>query len=136
MNLEEKQVRKFYDIIWNQHNKRVIPEVLAEEFMFRGSLGQEKHGREGFAEYLDMIHKALGNYECQILEIVCQQQKVFARMRFSGIHQNELMGYAATGKHLVWEGAALFQFTEGLVTDLWVLGDIKTLESQLNNEHT
>jgi steroid delta-isomerase-like uncharacterized protein len=136
MNLEEAQVHKFYDVIWNQYNKQAIPEVLAEGFVFRGSLGQEKRGHEGFLEYLDMVHKALGDYNCQIMEMVSEAQRVFVRMKFSGTHRNEFMGYTATGKYVAWEGAALFHFTEGLVTNLWVLGDLKTLESQLNNEKT
>lgn len=136
MTREEKQVRKFYDVIWNQHDKQAIPEVLADKFVFRGSLGLEKTGHEGFSEYLDLINKALGNYTCQIIEIVCDTQRVFARMKFSGIHRSEFMGYTATGKHLAWEGAALFHFSEGLITNLWVLGDLKTLENQLINEIT
>lgn len=136
MNLEEKQVRKFYDVIWNQYDKRAIPDVLAVEFVFRGSLGQEKTGHEGFSEYLDMVHKALGNYECQIKEIVCDANRAFARMKFSGTHRNEFMGFPATGKHVTWDGAALFHFTDGLITNLWVLGDLKSLESQLISEKT
>jgi len=136
MNLEEVQIHKFYDVIWNQHDKSAIPDVLAEEFVFRGSLGQEKIGHEGFSEYLDMIHEALGNYECQIIELVSEPQRAFARMKFSGVHRNEFMGLSPTGKLVTWDGAALFHFTNGLVTSLWVLGDLKSLECQLINEKT
>ena len=134
MKLESEQVRKFYDLIWNQHNKNLIPEVLAKGFEFRGSLGQEKYGHKGFTEYLDMVHKALGNYECHIIEMVSESPRVFARMKFSGIHRGEFMGYAATEKQITWEGAALFHFSDDLVSNLWVLGDIKALEDQLKNE--
>lgn len=131
---ETEQVRKFYDVIWNQHDKKSIPSVLTEDFIFRGSLGLEKYGHNGFVEYLDMIHKALGNYECRIIELVTESQRVFARMKFSGIHREEFMSYAATGKQVHWEGAALFHFSEGLVKSLWVLGDLNFLEKQLSNK--
>ena len=136
MSLEEKQVRKFYEVIWNEHDKTAIPEILHESFVFRGSLGVEKHGHEGFAEYLDMIHCALGDYNCIIKEIVSEQSKVFAKMQFTGVHHGMLMAVEPTGKRVTWDGAALFRFKDGKVSSLWVLGDLKSLEAQLNEGKT
>ena len=46
------------------------------------------------------------------------------------------MGFKPTGKQVEWLGAALFSFNEGLVADLWVLGDVHGLLQLLerNNE--
>ena len=129
--IEKEQVVKFYEVIWNKYNKNTIPEVLHESFRFRGSLGLERKGYAGFIEYLDMIHSALGNYKCEIKEMVSEQSKVFAKMQFSGIHKEEFMGVKATGRHISWEGAALFHFKNGKVVSLWVLGDLESLRSQL-----
>lgn len=128
---QERQVRKFYEIIWNQHDKTEVPNVLHKDFTFRGSLGQEKRGHQGFLEYVGMVHKALADYECIIEELVCEPPKVFAKMRFTGIHRDEFMGYAPTQKTVSWAGCALFTFDGDKVSDLWVLGDLKSLEHQL-----
>lgn len=131
MNSHERQVRKFYNVIWNQRDKTEVPNVLHEDFTFRGSLGEEKQGHQGFAEYLDMVHLALANYECIVEDLVCESRKVFAKMRFTGIHRGEFLGYAPTGKTVSWAGCALFTFEGDKVSDLWVLGDLKSLENQL-----
>lgn len=131
MNSHERQVRKFYGVLWEQHDKSEIPNVLHEAFTFRGSLGQERRGHQGFGEYLDMVHAALANYECIIEDLVCGPEKVFAKMRFTGIHQGEFMGHAPTRKRVSWAGCALFTFDGDKVADLWVLGDLKSLEEQL-----
>jgi len=34
VNLEKEQVEKFYEIIWNKHDKGVIPDILHESFQF------------------------------------------------------------------------------------------------------
>ncbi len=128
---EKEQVTKFYQIIWNEHNKDAIPEVLHESFQFRGSLGSEKSGHAGFIEYLDMVHAALDDYQCEIKEMVSEHSKVFAKMQFSGIHKGEFMGVEATGRRLSWQGAALFHFKNGKVSSLWVVGDLDSLRSQL-----
>ena len=129
--MHKEQVRKFYEILWDAHDEVAIPTVLHENFTFRGSLGQEKKGHAGFAEYVDMVHKALGEYRCIIEELVAEQNKVFAKMAFTGIHQADFMGYAPTQKRLSWNGCALFTFDGKLIKDVWVLGDLKALEEQL-----
>jgi predicted ester cyclase len=131
MTNEEHQVRRFYEQIWNQHNHKIIPEVLDENMRFRGSLGLTKYGHSEFKEYLDMVHEALGGYQCKIDDLVCEPNKVFARMTFTGIHKGEFLGFPPTGKRVTWSGAALFTFEGGKVIDLWVLGDLISLERQL-----
>ena len=122
---------RFYEVLWDAHDRDAIPSVLHENFTFRGSLGQEKRGHDGFAEYVDMVHKALGDYQCIIEDLVAEGDKVFARMTFTGIHRDEFMGYPPSQKRVSWNGCALFTFDGELVKDVWVLGDLKNLEEQL-----
>lgn len=130
--MHKDQVRKFYEILWDAHDKNAIPSVLHENFTFRGSLGQEKRGHTGFAEYVDMVHQALGEFKCIIENLVAEGDKVFAKMLFKGIHRHEFMGYAPTQKRVSWHGCALFTFDGPLIKDVWVLGDLKNLEQQLD----
>jgi len=136
VNPEIDQVERFYEIIWNKYDKSAIPDILHEYFKFQGSLGLKKQGHNGFSEYLDMIHAALGNYRCEILEIVAEPSKVFAKMRFSGIHKDKFMGFHPSNRMVSWNGAALFYFREDKISEVWVLGDLKSLESQLAGHQT
>lgn len=129
--MHKDQVRKFYKVLWDAHDKSAIPSVLHEDLTFRGSLGQEKRGHAGFAEYVDAVHEALGDFRCLIDDLVEEGDKVFAKMTFTGIHRAELMGYAPTNKRVSWSGAALFTFRGDRASDVWVLGDLKGLEEQL-----
>ncbi len=125
------QVRKFYEVLWDANNKDEIASVLHENFTFRGSLGQEKKGHDGFSSYVDMVHNALKDYKCIIEDLIEEENKVFAKMTFTGIHKKEFMGYSATSKRVSWSGCALFTFTDEKISDVWVLGDLKNLEIQL-----
>lgn len=131
MNELRSQVERFYRDLWDNHDKEAIPEVLHEDFTFRGSLGLEKRGHLGFAEYVDMVHEALGEYKCTIDDLVVDPPRVFARMSFAGTHRGPFMGYAPTGKKVSWAGAALFTFRGCKIAEVWVLGDLKVLEAQL-----
>ncbi len=136
MDAHKEQVKKFYRVLWDAHNKDEIPSVLHEDFTFRGSLGQEKRGHAGFAEYVDMVHEALGEYRCIIEGLMSELDKVFARMTFIGIHQDEFLGYSPTQQRVSWSGCALFTVRGDKVADLWVLGDLKSLEKQLEENRT
>jgi len=120
-------VHRFYADVWNKHDKSAIPSLLQPDFTFRGSLGQCKTGHSEFADYVDFVHQALGAYQCDILDLVAENNQCFARMRFSGTHRGDFFAFKPTGKMVEWAGAALFTFRDGLVADLWVLGDVHGL---------
>lgn len=124
-------VTSFYEGIWNRGDKSKIPLLLCEGFTFRGSLGVEKTGHAGFASYVDFVHQALADYRCELLDLVVEPPKAFARLRFSGAHQGVLFDYAPTGLPVAWEGSALFTFEGEKVAELWVLGDLQGLLVQL-----
>ncbi|NQY22881.1 MAG: ester cyclase [Campylobacteraceae bacterium] len=130
--MHKLQVRKFYEVLWDAHNKEEIASVLHEDFTFRGSLGQEKKGHKGFSGYVDMLHNALGDYKCIIEELVEEENKVFAKMSFTGIHKAKFLNYEPSQKRVTWKGCALFTFKGEKISDVWVLGDLKNLENQLN----
>lgn len=124
-------VKAFYSQIWDKHDKSRIPDLLWPDFTFRGSLGQTCIGHDGFAQYVDAIHEALEGYRCEILDLVIEGPKAFARMRFSGLHRGEFLGFGPTGKPVEWLGAALFVFRDGRIASLWVLGDLYGLVQRL-----
>jgi len=130
-NRYKDQVRRFYEVLWDAHDRSAIPSVLHEDFAFRGSLGQVTRGHVGFSDYVDRVHQALGEYRCIIEELVSEGDKVFARMMFTGIHRDEFMGCAPTGQRVSWHGCALFTFSGDRIASIWVLGDLKNLEAQL-----
>ena len=129
----KEQVRRFYEVLWDARDLDAMPSVLHKDFVFRGSLGHEKRGHREFADYVEMVHSALDNYRCIIEELVEEEDKVFARMSFGGVHRNLFLGYEPTGKDVRWSGCALFTFRGEKISDLWVLGDLKGLEQQLES---
>ncbi|MEM8795760.1 MAG: ester cyclase [Pseudomonadota bacterium] len=124
-------VERFYRDMWNRADENVAYEILAPDFRFRGSLGPEKTSASGFVDYMRGVHAALGDYECIIKDMIATENRVAARMFFRGIHQAEFFGVPATGKEIVWAGAAFFTAAEGRLSALWVLGDIDHVKSQL-----
>ena len=124
-------VRRFYDEIWNRADLSVIPDLLATDVTFRGSLGPVLAGHTEFVDYVREVTAALHDYRCEIGTLVAEGDRVVARMTFSGVQRGRLLGVPATGRRVSWAGAAFFTFSGDLITDLWVLGDVDALRRQL-----
>ncbi|HJS74499.1 MAG TPA: GNAT family N-acetyltransferase, partial [Vicinamibacteria bacterium] len=130
-SLVAQLVRRFYGDIWNRYDRSAKADLLTDDFRFRGSLGRDSVGLEAFAEYVESVHEALGEYRCEIDELVCEGERAFARMTFSGIHRGPLLGHPPTGKRVAWAGAAFFHARGEKLESLWVLGDLDSLRDQL-----
>jgi predicted ester cyclase len=124
-------VRVFYERIWNTGELSAVAELLTVDFAFRSSLGNELLGLDPFSAYVRSIRGALAQYRCEILDCVAEGEQAFARMRFSGIHEATFRGFEPTEKLVSWMGAALFQCRDGLIAELWVLGDLAGLDELL-----
>lgn len=124
-------VENFYSRIWNTGDLPAANELLSEDFSFRGSLGPVMGGRKTFGEYVQSVRTALSDYRCEILDCVTENDKSFAKMRFSGIHVAPFRGFPPTHKQVHWHGAALFRFESSRIAELWVLGDLAGLDAIL-----
>ena len=124
-------VRAFYERIWNDGDLGAASELLAPGLSFRGSLGAELHGRDAFLDYVRSVRSTLSDYCCEIVECVTEEDRAFARMRFSGRHTAPFRGFAPTGREVSWAAAALFRVSDGVIEDVWVLGDLAGLDTLL-----
>ncbi|MEI6641293.1 MAG: ester cyclase [Novosphingobium sp.] len=124
-------IERFYHEVWNRADEDVAREILAVDFRFRGSLGPEKHGVDGFIDYTRQVHAALAGYTCTILEIIEREERAAVWLRFAGVHRGKFFGVEATGREISWAGAAFFGFLEGRIAELWVLGDVDAVKAQL-----
>ncbi len=126
-------VEAFYHQVWNTGDEALAREILGEDFRFRGSLGPEKRGQDGFIEYMRSVRTALGDYQCVIDDLVETEGRVAARMTFKGVHRAPFFDVAATGREIAWAGAAFFTIRDGRIAALWVLGEVDSVKQQLGS---
>lgn len=127
----EELVGRFYAEVWNRADERVAREILHADFRFRGSLGPELRGPDGFIVYLRAVHAAVENFTCTVEELIATEDAAAAKMLFRGVHRGKFFGVAATGRAVRWSGAAFFAMRGNRIASLWVLGDIDGLKRQL-----
>jgi steroid delta-isomerase-like uncharacterized protein len=127
-------VERFYHVVWNEADEGEARRILHPDFIFRASLGPELRGPDGFIAYLRSVHAALGNFICDIEELIEADERAVAKVLFHGIHRGPFFGVAPTGRKVAWSGAAFFKIKDGLIAELWILGDIDAVKRQLMPE--
>jgi predicted ester cyclase len=132
---QKAMVRAFYKDLWDRADKSLIPTIFHEGFTFRGSLGPVLVGYDPFAGYVDQVTAAFGDYTSDMLMLVEEGDRVMGKVRFHGIHRQELFGVAPSHRHVFWIGTPIFTFDGGKVRDLWVLGDVHGLIARLKVAH-
>jgi steroid delta-isomerase-like uncharacterized protein len=122
---------RYYEEMWNRWDFALVDELIDKSIAFRGSLGVSVQAREGFKEYMQTVRRAFPDFHNRIEELIAEDDKVMARLTYTGTHSGELFGVAATGRRVTYSGAAIFQVADGRVVEGWVLGDVHGLLRQL-----
>jgi predicted ester cyclase len=129
--LSERLVREFYERLWNAWDDDAVEEVLAPDFTFRGSLGDETRGLGEWRAYRDAIRRGSHDFHNEIVDLVGSGDRVAARLRYSGTHTGPLLEIEPTARRFEFEGAAFFIVVAGRLESAWVLGDVDSLRRQL-----
>ena len=74
-------VRRFYNVVWNTWDEQATREILSPEIDFRGSIGLQKHGQDGFIEYLNIMQSAFPDFHNQIDDLVAEQISGFIAIK-------------------------------------------------------
>jgi len=133
IEITRELVKRFISDIWNRGEVELIPEVCHPSLRFNGHVGMDRVGHDGFARMVTTVREALTDYHCEIHSMVVETNKAFCRLRFTGKHTGNLLGYPPTGKTVAWMGASEFTCKNGKILKVWELGDVKSLEEQLRS---
>jgi predicted ester cyclase len=126
-------VQLFYEKFWNEVDLGLVAEILHSDVTFRGSVGVGASGREEVCDYVRMVTTALSDYRCDVEQLIVEGTSAAARVRFSGVHTGDFLGFPPTGRRVEWVGAAFFVENENRLRDIWVLGDLDSLRAQLRS---
>lgn len=127
-------VRRFYAQLWNKWDDAAVEDVLAEDFTFRGSLGIQTKGRDGWRGYRDTIRGGAPDFCNEIVELIADGDRAAARLSYTGHHKGPLAGIDPTGRRFEYAGTAFFTARSGKLASAWVLGDLESLRQQLQDK--
>lgn len=120
-------VERFYHELWNRWDLAVADEILAPDLRFRGSLGSTARGRDEFKRYVEGVRAAFPDWHNRIDELLAVDDRVVARLTWSGTHRGPLLGVEPTGARVSYVGAGFFRLAGGEIAEAWIVGDTQEL---------
>jgi predicted ester cyclase len=124
-------VHRYYEQAWNLWDDSIVDELLAPDFVFRGSLGDSVLGRAGWRDYRDRFRAGVPDFHNEIVDLVADGNRAAARLRYTGHQHGPLLGGPGRGRPIEYAGMGMFTSVGGLLTEGWVLGDLDGLRGQL-----
>jgi len=125
-------VHRFYDVLWNTWDDGAVATTLHPDLRFRGSLGQETVGLDQWRAYRDGVRRGSSDFHNAVVDLVADAGRADARLVWSGTHDGPLLGIDGTGRRFSYDGAAFFTSRDGLLAEIWVVGDLAGLRDQLS----
>ena len=129
MGVEENTavVRRFYEELWNQWDLDLAEGIVSPTVRFRGSLGTVVNDRDGFLRYVEQVRTAFPDWHSGIDELIAVDDRVVARLTWTGTHRGPLGDVGPTGAAVSYTGAAFFRLTDGVIEEAWIVGDTHEL---------
>jgi steroid delta-isomerase-like uncharacterized protein len=124
-------LRRLYDLI-NAHDIDAFGEFLADDFVEHEELPGGSPTRAGVKDFFRLQIAAFPDLAMTPQDVVDGGDKVVARVRFTGTHEGEFMGMAATGRTVDVQLIDIMRFADdGLVHDHWGVFDAMAMMRQL-----
>jgi predicted ester cyclase len=130
----EALVRRFWRQVFDERNLPAARELVTPDFRWRGSLGSESEGVEGFLAYAEAAQAAMPDLAVTLEEVAVAGSQVWARLGFRATHQGELLEQPGTGRHVSYVGQAVHDVRDGRLSRVWVVADTLSLYRQLVHE--
>jgi len=133
MSAEENKaiVRRYLDEAWNKGNVNILDELMTPDYArYMGTAGAHLD-REGQKQRIAGFHKALGDLQLALDDMVAEGDRVTIRIRVTGTHRDALMGVPTTGKQITVAAIDILRLVDGKVVEHWGVMDTYGLLQQL-----
>jgi predicted ester cyclase len=121
----EQTTRRFYEQLWNQRDRSVIPDWIDPGYV--GHLTRRTEpviGVDGFTEFADELLAALPDLTVVLEDVVASGDRVASRIRLTGTHLGPIDGYAPSGARVDTTYLAIERYgPDGRCVEEWVHSD-------------
>lgn len=133
MSTEENKamIRRVWEEVFNKGDLAVADEIMATNYVYHGSGGQEFKGPEGFKQLITMFRTAFPDLRITVEDMFAEGDKVAHRATIRGTHKGDFMGIAPTGKQVTIAAIVISRFVGGKEVEAWANLDQLAMMQQM-----
>lgn len=133
MSEENKAVvRRFHEGLVNRRDLSVADELVAPTYVYHApGLPMEIRGPEGIKNLLSVYTAGFPDVSVEVHELVAENDKVAARLSYSGTHRGDFQGIPPTGRQFSITSISLCRLSGGKIVEEWEIPDNMRMLQQL-----
>lgn len=126
----EAVVRRLFDEVWAHGRLETIPTLITPDFVNQDPM-EPVRGQDGFKQLVSKYRQAFPDTRVEIDELISTEQRVVARVRYSGTHRGMLDTIPPTGRQVHVSAIVVFGFRGNQIHEAFVNWDALGMMQQL-----
>lgn len=111
-------LKKFYQEVWNERKAQCVDKYLSPSHaLVDPNATDTQTGPEAYKAVLARFLRAFSGLKFEVLDMVCEKDKVVASWMITGVHTGEYNGIPPTNKKIAVEGISIHQIANGKIMD-------------------
>lgn len=115
--------RRVMDDLFDTGDLDAVDELVHPEFTNHEAGPGNVQGRAGLKETLTWLRGIWGPMRFEVLDLVCEGDKVVARVTVHGRHVGEFLGRPPTGEEYAVEHIHIYRIEDGMLIEHWSVRD-------------
>jgi steroid delta-isomerase-like uncharacterized protein len=128
--ISKNLVQRMNEKAWNLGKLEVIDNLCAANYVGIEPYGNE-YGPEAVKQGVKARRAAFPDIHVEIDEMIAADDKVVARLTFTGTHEGEFQGIKPTHREVTWSGICIYRIAHGKFTERWHRYDMLGMLQQL-----
>jgi predicted SnoaL-like aldol condensation-catalyzing enzyme len=109
--------------LFEKGNLEATDELIHPAFVNHEAPFNNPQGPEGLKETISWLHGLWGPMRADIEDVICEGDKVVARVTMHGRHVGEFLGRPPTGKEFATKQIHIWRIEDGKVIEHWSVRD-------------
>jgi steroid delta-isomerase-like uncharacterized protein len=136
-NARRTLAHDWFEEVWNKGRGEAIAEMLAEDGIAHGltdAEGNELRGPAAFRTFFEDFKSAFPDLHVEVVDTICEGDKIVARCEVRGTHTGEGIGMLATHRPVVFTGTAIIRVENNMIVEAWNNFDFQAMYTQLGQQ--
>jgi steroid delta-isomerase-like uncharacterized protein len=126
-----KLINKYNEEILRRGNMDKVEELLANDYEHGTPPAGMSPTREGFKEFISMVHRGFSDYDMTVKETISEGDMVVQRWTATGTHDGEFLGLPPSEKEIKFDGTSVYQIKDGKIQKDWTIADMMGMMQQI-----
>jgi len=134
--MSQTLAHEWFEEVWNKSQIEAIDRLLADDAIAHGltdAHGNELRGPAGFKTFFRQFTNAFPDIHVEVVDAICEGDKIAARCVVTGTHQGEALGIAGTQRPVNFTGMTILRIKEGKIIEAWNNFDFLGLSIQIGS---